>query len=89
MTASPPCHALSLATGTHLAHNCDTENVFVHAPAYHLTQLSSGLALCADAHTRTTSCGSVRCDWHFRAAIGLPDLCYLIANDQFLDSYGE
>jgi hypothetical protein len=85
----PPCHANAAATGIHPADICNTENEFAHAPAYHLTQLSSGLALCADAHTGTTSCGSAGCDWHLRAAIGLPDRCYLIANGQFLDGHGE
>lgn len=68
---------------------CITDKAWVNAPDFQLTQVSTGMALCADFRSRSTSCGSASCEWQLRAVIGLPDQCHLIANGQFLDSHGK
>jgi len=59
--------------------------VWAKAPSFRLIQVSSGRSLVADKHTRAVTCGAAECAWLLRSVIGLPDRCYMIANNQFLD----
>ena len=59
--------------------------VWAKAPSFRLIQVSSGHSLAADKHTMAVTCEAAECAWLLRSVIGLPDRCYMIANNQFLD----